>query len=386
MTPMNDTTVAKRPRILWVNVLMFVFTMLGAVVVVPWYGFTVGYSTAAWVWCVVLLYANGLAITGGYHRLWSHRTYDAHWSLRFIYMILGAMALQNSVLVWASGHRDHHQYVDDNDRDPYSAGRGLWFSHIGWMLRRYPSGETDFSNVRDLQKDPLVAFQHKYYYPLAIGLNVFVPLALGWLHGDLWGVFLLAGVLRLVLSHHFTFLINSAAHAFGRQPYTDENSARDNPWLAVLTYGEGYHNFHHQFAHDYRNGIRWWHWDPSKWIICSLSWIGVTYRLKRTPDVAIQRARLAMQFRRVQESLERGGKHLPHMDLEQLRARMAREYDLFVATLTEWSRLTDAWYTRTREQIVHRWEEVSFRTETRAILYQLRMQHRRLQLLGAQLA
>jgi stearoyl-CoA desaturase (delta-9 desaturase) len=386
MTAMNETTAIEKPRILWVNVLMFVITLIGAVIVVPWYGFTVGYSTAAWVWCAVLLYANGLAITGGYHRLWSHRTYEAHWSLRFIYMILGAMALQNSVLVWASGHRDHHQYVDDNDRDPYSAGRGLWFSHIGWMLRRYPSGESHFDNVRDLQKDPLVAFQHKYYYPLAIGLNVFVPLALGWLHGDLWGVFLLAGVLRLVLSHHFTFLINSAAHAFGRQPYTDENSARDNPWLAVLTYGEGYHNFHHMFAHDYRNGIRWWHWDPSKWIIASLSWIGVTRRLKRTPDVAIQRARLAMQFRRVQESLERRKPHLPHMDLEQLRARMAREYDLFVATLTEWSRVTDAWYTRTREQIVHRWEEASFRTETRAILYQLRMQHRRLQLLGAQLA
>jgi len=386
MTTMNTNAIAGHPRVLWVNVLMFAFTLIGAVVVVPWYGFTVGYSAAAWAWCIALLYANGLAITGGYHRLWSHRTYDAHWSLRLIYMILGAMALQNSVLVWASGHRDHHQYVDDNDRDPYSAGRGLWFSHIGWMLRRYPSGEPHFDNVRDLQRDPLVAFQHKYYYPLAIGLNVFVPLALGWLYGDLWGVFLLAGVLRLVLSHHFTFLINSAAHAFGRQPYTDENSARDNPWLAVLTYGEGYHNFHHQFAHDYRNGIRWWHWDPSKWIIWSLSRVGVTYRLKRTPDVAVQRARLAMQFRRVQESLERRKPHLPHMDLEQLRARMAREYELFVATLAEWSKVTDAWYTKTRAGIVRRWEEASFRTETRAILFQLRMQHRRLELLGAQLA
>jgi stearoyl-CoA desaturase (delta-9 desaturase) len=237
--------------------------------------------------------------------------HDSHWSLRFSYMILGASALQNSVLVWASGHRMHHQYVDDADRDPYSASRGLWFSHIGWMLRRYPSGEVDFSNVRDLQKDPLVAFQHRYYYVLAIGLNVLVPLALGWLHGDLWGVFLLAGVLRLVVSHHFTFLINSAAHAFGRQPYTDQNSARDNGWLAYLTYGEGYHNFHHQFAHDYRNGIRWWHWDPSKWIIWSLSWIGVTHRLKRTPDVVVQRARLAMQFSRVKASLERQRHSLP---------------------------------------------------------------------------
>lgn len=383
---MTATATAERPRLLWANVLMFALTLAASLTVVPWYGFTFGYSTAAWVWFAVLLYANGLAITGGYHRLWSHRTYDSHWSLRLIYMILGAMALQNSVLVWASGHRMHHQYVDDADRDPYSASRGLWFSHIGWMLRRYPSGEVDFSNVRDLQKDPLVAFQHRYYYPLAIGLNVLVPLALGWLHGDLWGVFLLAGVLRLVVSHHFTFLINSVAHAFGRQPYSDEHSARDNGWLAFLTYGEGYHNFHHQFAHDYRNGIHWWQWDPSKWIICSLSWVGITRKLRRTPAVTIQRARLAMQFRRVQERLERRRASLPHVDLEYLRATVSREYEQFVATLSEWSKLTDAWYTKTRERIVQRWEEASFRAETRALLFQMRMQHRRLQLLGAQLA
>ena len=382
---MTATATAEKPRLLWANVLMFALTLAASLTIVPWYGFTFGYSTAAWVWFAVLLYANGLAITGGYHRLWSHRTYDSHWSLRFIYMILGAMALQNSVLVWASGHRNHHQYVDDNDRDPYSAGRGLWFSHIGWMLRRYPSGEPDFNNVRDLQKDPLVAFQHRYYYPLAIGLNVLVPLALGWLHGDLWGVFLLAGVLRLVVSHHFTFLINSLAHAFGRQPYSDEHSARDNGWLAFLTYGEGYHNFHHQFAHDYRNGIQWWQWDPSKWIICSLSWVGITRKLRRTPAVTIQRARLAMQFRRVQERLERRKASLPHVDLEYLRATVSREYEQFVATLSEWSKLTDAWYTKTRERLVQRWEEASFRAETRALLFQMRMQHRRLQLLGAQL-
>ncbi|MGH8249125.1 MAG: acyl-CoA desaturase [Steroidobacteraceae bacterium] len=383
---MNPDAAMYRAPLLWANVLMFVLTLACAVIVVPWYGFAYGYSGAAWIWFAVLLYANGLAITGGYHRLWSHRTYDAHWSLRLVYLILGAMALQNSVLVWASGHRNHHQNVDDNERDPYSAGRGLWFSHIGWMLRRYPSGETDFSNVRDLQRDPLVAFQHRYYYPLAIGLNVLVPLGLGWLHGDLWGVFLLAGVLRLVVSHHFTFLINSVAHAFGRQPYSDEHSARDNGWIAFLTYGEGYHNFHHQFAHDYRNGVRWWHWDPSKWIICSLSWVGVTKRLRRTPAVAIQRARLAMQFRRVEARLERHRPSLPHVDLERLRATVSREYDQFVATVAAWSGLTDAWYTKTRERIVQRWEKARFRKDTRALLFELRRQHRRLELLDAQLA
>jgi stearoyl-CoA desaturase (delta-9 desaturase) len=383
---MNATAEVTKPPLNWSRVLMFGLTALVAVTVVPWYGFTHGYSAAAWIWFAVLLYANGLAITTGYHRLWSHKTYDAHWTVRLVLMIFGSMALQNSVLHWAANHRHHHQFVDDNERDPYSAGRGLWFSHIGWMLRSYPSGEADFGAVRDLQKDPIVAFQHRHYLKIALGLNVGLPLALGWLHGDLWGVFLLAGVLRLVVSHHFTFLINSAAHAFGRQPYSDEHSARDNGWLAFLTYGEGYHNFHHQFAHDFRNGIRWWQWDPSKWIISSLSWVGLTRKLKRTPDVVIQRARLDMQFRRVKVALEHRRASLPHMDLERIRASVAHEYEQFAATLAKWSGLTDAWYQKTREQLVQRWDEVNFRAETRALLAELRLQHERLKLLNAQLA
>ena len=361
---MNATPRLEDAPLIWSRVLMFGITGAVALTVVPWYGFTHGYSIAAWVWFAVLLYANGLAITTGYHRLWSHKTYDAHWSVRAVLMLFGTMALQNSILHWAANHRSHHQFVDDNSRDPYSAGLGLWFSHIGWMLRAYPSGQADYGIVRDLQRDPIVAFQHRWYLPLALAMNIALPLALGWLHGDLWGVFLLAGVLRLVVSHHFTFLINSVAHAFGRQPYSDEHSARDNGWLAVLTYGEGYHNFHHQFAHDYRNGIRWWQWDPSKWIICSLSWFGLTRKLRRTLAVVIQRARLDMQFRRMKATLERRRASLRHVDLERIRATVAHEYEQFAATLAKWSKLTDAWYQKTREQLVHRWEEASFRSET----------------------
>ena len=383
---MNATVSTPGAPLVWSRILMFALTLAGSLVAVPWYGFAHGYGVAAWVWFVALLYANGLAITSGYHRLWAHRTYDAHWSVRIVYLLFGTMALQNSVLVWASNHRAHHQHVDDDDHDPYSAKRGLWFSHIGWMLRQYPSADTDLGNVRDLQKDPLLAFQHRYYLPLAVSLNVLLPLGLGWLHGDLWGVFLLAGVLRLVVSHHLTFMINSVAHAFGRQPYSDEHSARDNGWLAFLTYGEGYHNFHHQFAHDYRNGVRWWHWDPSKWLICGLSWVGLTKRLRRTPAVAIQRARLAMQFRRMEASLRQRSSALPHVDLERLRAAIAREYEHFMATLGEWSRLSDSWYQKTREQLVQRWEKARFRSQTRALLQELRLQHRRLKLLGAELA
>ena len=303
---MNDTAQNERAPLIWSRVLMFSLTFAAAVTVVPWYGFAQGYSAAAWVWFALLLYANGLAITTGYHRLWSHKTYDAHWSVRVLLMLFGTMALQNSILHWAANHRSHHQFVDDNSRDPYSAGRGLWFSHIGWMLREYPSGQADYGIVRDLQRDPIVAFQHRWYLPLALIMNIGLPLALGWLHGDLWGVFLLAGVLRLVVSHHFTFLINSVAHAFGRQPYSDEHSARDNGWLAVLTYGEGYHNFHHKFPSDFRNGVRWFQWDPTKWFIALLGFLGLARDLVKTPESVIEKTRLRMlatvEARRSRES------------------------------------------------------------------------------------
>jgi stearoyl-CoA desaturase (delta-9 desaturase) len=381
---MSETTTGTRPPINWVTTILFAATFLGAITVVPWYGFTHGYSTAAWAWCALLLGANGMSITSGYHRLWAHRTYKAHWSIRVLFMIFGGMALQNSILIWATDHRRHHQFVDRNDKDPYSAGRGFWFSHIGWMLRFYESGRNDFSNGRDLEQDPIVAWQHRHYLALVLATNVGLPLLLGWLAGDLWGVFLLAGLLRLVLIHHTTFFINSLAHMWGSRPYTDENSARDNPVLAFVTYGEGYHNFHHIFERDYRNGVRWWQWDPSKWLIYGLSRVGLASDLKRVPDVTIQRARLAMQFKRAEAALaSRRSLALP--DIEKIRTRMAREYESFQATLAEWSRLREEWYASTRQHLAARWEEASFRTQVREIEYRLKMQRRRLRLLTAQI-
>src|SRR5262245_12320749 len=278
---------AEHAPINWVTTILFTVTPLVALTVVPWYGFTHGFSAAAWILAAVFLWASGVSITAGYHRLWSHRTYSAHWSVRLFLMLFGAMALQNSILIWGSQHRTHHRFVDDVDKDPYSAKRGFWFSHMGWILRNYPSGVNDFTNARDLERDPLVMFQHRWYLPLTLFMNIGLPLLAGWAVGDVWGVFLLAGVLRLVVNHHFTWFINSLAHMWGSQPYTDENTARDNGALALLTYGEGYHNFHHIFQNDYRNGVRWWQYDPTKWLIAGLSFVGLTSGLKRVPDLWI---------------------------------------------------------------------------------------------------
>ena len=266
---------------------------------VPWYGRHHGFDGTTWVMFVVFASFNNLSITTGYHRLWAHRTYKANALVRLVFAFGGAFALQNSILKWASDHRRHHRFVDDKIRDPYSAGRGFWFSHMGWMLKDYPSAEKDFSNVRDLMQDSIVWFQHRFYIPLAISLNLGIPLIVGAVNGDIPGSLLLIGFLRLTVCHHTTFLINSLAHIWGTQPYSKENSARDNPFLAVLTFGEGYHNFHHAFPGDFRNAIRWWQWDPTKWLIRGMWLLGLAHGLKTTnPDLIAERRRSALGTKR----------------------------------------------------------------------------------------
>ena len=376
-----------KPRLIWINVLMFSLTGLAAVVLVPWYGLTRGYAAGSWAFAAFFLIANGMSITAGYHRLWAHRSYEAHFVVRLIYMIFGSMALQNSAYIWCSNHRSHHLYVDDNERDPYSARRGFWFSHIGWMLREYPSGMTNLSNIPDLKRDPLLAFQHRYYLPLALGTNIGFPLLAGWIVGDVIGTFLLAGVLRLVLSHHFTFFINSLAHMWGSRPYTDENTARDNPLLAFLTYGEGYHNFHHIFAHDYRNGVRWWQWDPTKWLIAGLRTVGLTKRLKRVPDFQIQRALLAMQFKHAQERLAQlHSNAASRSHIEHLRERIAQEYEHFLAAVAEWARVKEQWLDEKKRAVLEHWQQTSFQKQLKELEKRLREQRRRMRMLQAQLA
>jgi stearoyl-CoA desaturase (Delta-9 desaturase) len=378
------STTATEAPLVWPNVLMFVLTAAAAIVLVPWYGLSHGFTRADLLCCVIFATANGMAITAGYHRLWAHRTYEAHWSLRFAYLVFGTMALQNSVFAWCSGHRTHHLHVDDVDQDPYSARRGFWFSHIGWMLREYPSGREDFSNIPDLKKDPLLAFQHRHYVPLAVALNFGLPLLAGLVFGDVWGMLILAGVLRLVWSHHVTFFINSLAHMWGRQPYTEDNTARDNPVLAVVTYGEGYHNFHHLFAHDYRNGVRWWQWDPTKWLIAAFQAVGLTRRLKRTPVFQIQRALLTMQFQRAQARLAELPPSAP-AHLQALRARIAHEYESFLAALAEWARVKEQWLEEKKRAVLEQWQQVDLQSKFAEIERRLRLQRRRMRVLQAQL-
>lgn len=346
----------KKPPIIWTNVTLFSLTTLVAAVAVPWYAITIGFGWSEIIAMIVCLGYCGMSITAGYHRLWAHKTYEAHKVLQYIYAIGGAFALQNSALHWSSDHRIHHRHVDHDDKDPYSASRGFWYSHIGWMLRDYQGDAySDYNNVKDLQKNPIVMWQHRNYLALTIATNFGIPLLLGVISGNIIGMLLLAGVLRLVLSHHFTFFINSLAHIWGSQPYTEQNSARDNGILAFFTYGEGYHNFHHIFEYDYRNGIKWYQFDPTKWFIKVASWVGLTTKLRVCPPERIEQAKLQMQLLRLQQKV----RHLP--DAEQVLQLLEQEYTLLISRIHDYYQIKKELLQQTKQQLVAQYNQYEFK-------------------------
>jgi stearoyl-CoA desaturase (delta-9 desaturase) len=370
----------------WVSTIMFSITLLAAITIVPAYGYYVGYGAYEWIMFVLFLYFSGMAITAGYHRLWAHKTYDAHPVVKAWHSFWGAASVQNSILIWSSGHRRHHRYVDDRDHDPYSINRGFWFAHMGWMVRHYPSSDLDFSNAKDLQKDKIVMHQHNHYGWYVFVSTVALPMFLGWLNGDIWGTFLLAGVLRLVLNHHFTFFINSLCHMWGSRPYTDTNTARDNAILALFTYGEGYHNFHHYFQNDYRNGVQPWQFDPTKWLIFGLSKVGLTSNLRRTPDFKIREAMVKMQFAKAESKLSN-----KNSTSESWKELVEKEYLQFKQTLDEWTKLRGEWMQKQREQLnktrdnlVAKFESFEVASRFKELEYSLRLQHERLKQLNRQ--
>ncbi|HPF15282.1 MAG TPA: fatty acid desaturase [Planctomycetota bacterium] len=276
-----------KPRLDWTNTLFLGFSHLMALGGVYWLIFH--WSWPIFLGAVAWFGMCGLSITGGYHRLFSHPTYKAIWPLRMFYLLFGAASVQNSALKWSADHRIHHKFADQ-ERDPYNINRGFWWAHIGWVLCQAPS-KVDLSIVSDLQKDRLVMSQHNHYVWWAVMGGAILPALVGWAFGDPIGGVLVIGFLRLVVQWHATFSINSVAHSIGSQPYDTESTSRDSWITAILTLGEGYHNFHHRFQGDYRNGVRWYHLDPTKWFVYSMSKVGVTRDLRRVSQEVIDRAK-----------------------------------------------------------------------------------------------
>jgi stearoyl-CoA desaturase (delta-9 desaturase) len=312
----------KSHEIDWVNVSFLTITPLVALVGAPLHLLYVGFSWPLFAVFAFYLLATGLSITGGYHRLFAHKSFEANPLVRFLFLVFGAAACQNSALKWASDHRDHHRYVDQAP-DPYNIYKGFFYAHIGWIFFKEAPDST-LDNVRDLLKDPLVRWQHRFYVALAISVGFGLPFILGLLLGDGWGFFLWAGIVRVVIVHHSTFLINSLCHYLGKRPYSLKDSARDSTLAALLTYGEGYHNFHHQFQYDYRNGIRWYQWDPTKWMIKALELLRFVKKLRRAPDETIFKARLQVERENLRQRFTAVSKEFSGTVEQQLHSAQER--------------------------------------------------------------
>jgi len=273
-------------RLCWSTIGSLLLLHVGAMVGVVW--IVVNPSVATLVLAAVMYVLCGLSVTAGYHRLFSHRSYRASPPVRWVLLLLGAATFQNSALSWSADHRAHHAGTDTPD-DPHDVTRGAWFAHVAWLFRRREAS-ADVTKLRDLWAVRSVRWQHRWYAVVAIGVGLALPTAIASLWGDPWGGLLVAGFLRTGVMLQSTFAVNSLAHLVGRRRYDVTSSARDSVLTALVTFGEGYHSYHHRFPFDYRNGVRWWQYDPSKWLIWVLAKTRLVGTVRTASRTSIDRA------------------------------------------------------------------------------------------------
>ncbi|KAL1123029.1 hypothetical protein AAG570_002117 [Ranatra chinensis] len=240
--------------VVWRNVIMFGYLHLAAV-----YGMYLALTsakllTSAWAWLMYVL--SGLGITAGAHRLWSHRTYKANFPLRVILAAFNTLAFQNSIYDWARDHRVHHKY-SETDADPHDARRGFFFAHIGWLLCRKKVEVIEKGkglDLSDLENDPVVAFQKKYYIILMPITCFLIPTIVPvYFWNESWtNAWFVATLCRYTFTLNMTWLVNSAAHIWGNKPYDKTINPSENISVALGALGEGWHNYHHVFPWDYK--------------------------------------------------------------------------------------------------------------------------------------
>ena len=277
----------------------------------------------------VFWFLSGMGITMGYHRLFAHKAYKTNVFVEWLLMIFGSMALENTILKWCSDHRVHHTKAETKE-DPYSITEGFWHAHIGWIVKNVPEEHSRVRGVKDLTNKSAIKFQNKYYFPIGIIVGFLIPLAIGFIYGRPIGAFLWAGFLRLAIVHHATFFINSMCHYIGRRTYDFKSTARDSWFVSWFTFGEGYHNYHHKFQWDYRNGVKWFAYDPSKWIIKGLSFFGITYDLKKVNEHVIVQNRVNNIKTQLSEMFNKSGDGIRNYYKNKVEKLHVKSENLFV--------------------------------------------------------
>ncbi|MFQ5580080.1 MAG: acyl-CoA desaturase [Nitrospiria bacterium] len=258
--------------------------------------------------CLALYYIRMFFITAGYHRYFAHRSYRLGRVMQFLMAVGGSMAGQKGVLWWAAHHRHHHRYSDQLE-DAHSPLRGVWWSHLGWILcDRY--NPTRFDLIKDFAKFPELRWINRHWYIPATLLGFTC-----WVLGS-WPTLIVGYFLSTVLLYHGTFLVNSATHLFGRRRFATDDTSRNSMIIALLTCGEGWHNNHHHYQSTANQGFYWWEIDFSYYVLIVMSWLGLAKDLRKPsknvlindlliagqPDRGMERvARLVAQIRQARK-------------------------------------------------------------------------------------
>jgi stearoyl-CoA desaturase (delta-9 desaturase) len=244
-----------------------------------------------WDWrmpvlCLLSYFVRMFGITAGFHRYFSHRTFQTSRTGQFLLAVLGGAAIQKGALWWAVNHRHHHR-ESDTDADIHSPQRrGFWWSHVQWFLvNEYDS--TDMSRIKDLSKYPELRWLNRYHWVPGTLYGVIMYAVFGWM-GFFWGF-----ILSTVLLWHGTFAINSLAHVFGKQRYNTGDRSANNFWLALITLGEGWHNNHHCYMSSTRQGFFWWEVDLTYYLLKAFEKIGLVWSLREPPLADLRAKQIA---------------------------------------------------------------------------------------------
>lgn len=289
--PVNQDNHKYRLQIVWRNVIIFALLHIGAI-----YGFYLCLTQAKWTtvaFAYFLYVYSGLGITAGAHRLWSHRSYKAKWPLRLFLAVANTIAFENDIYEWTRDHRVHHLY-SETDADPHDSRRGFFFAHVGWLLcRKHPAVIEKGKKVdcSDVLKDPIVRFQRRYYLPLVITWCFIIPTIIPYFawNESLWISYFVCSIFRYCFTLNMTWLVNSAAHMWGNQPYDKSHNARENIGVSLGAIGEGFHNYHHTFPYDYSASELGWEFNLTKFFIDSCAVLGLVYDRRKVSKEVLKR-------------------------------------------------------------------------------------------------
>ena len=241
----------------------------GGVIFAPW-----TFSWAALGLAIALHWiTGGLGITLGFHRLIAHRSFKTPKWLEYTLATLGSLTAEGSPIDWVGMHRIHHKFSDTSD-DPHDSNKGFWWSHMGWLMYAPPPQEQIRRFTGDLNGDPYYEFMQKFFLLPQFVLGVGLYLWGGWSF-VVWGVFV-----RLVMVYHSTWLVNSATHKFGYRNFDSDDKSKNCWWVALMAYGEGWHNNHHAFPHSARHGLRWWEIDATWMAVKVLETLGLATQIR----------------------------------------------------------------------------------------------------------